>query len=199
MSWRERNPSRTSGQCRCIPPAGTACGVGRPSGYLESLGTVRPRILAPKLVGRASNCGEKSVGFRLNLDANQLQCSGHTCFRDRLRCPRRFRRHAARGASPGRWFHTLHLRPDRRQRITVCNALKVRVLLRRAQHRRRGPARPSAARARAPSAAHMPAVESRLLYLDHLAECGRDLFRVACERDFHRSSRSERLARVPDR
>lgn len=29
----------------------------------------------------------------------------------------------------------------------------------------------------------MPAVESRLLYLDHVAERGRDLFRVACERD----------------
>ena len=29
----------------------------------------------------------------------------------------------------------------------------------------------------------MPAVESRLLYLDQLAERGRDLFRVACERD----------------
>ena len=29
----------------------------------------------------------------------------------------------------------------------------------------------------------MPAVECRLLYLDHLAGRGRDLFRVACERD----------------
>lgn len=29
----------------------------------------------------------------------------------------------------------------------------------------------------------MPAVESRVLYLDHLAERGRDLFLVACERD----------------
>ena len=29
----------------------------------------------------------------------------------------------------------------------------------------------------------LPAVESRLLYLDHLAARGRDLFRVACERD----------------
>jgi bifunctional non-homologous end joining protein LigD len=29
----------------------------------------------------------------------------------------------------------------------------------------------------------MPAIECRLLYLDHLAERGRDLFRVACERD----------------
>lgn len=29
----------------------------------------------------------------------------------------------------------------------------------------------------------LPAVESRLLYLDHLAERGRDLFRAACERD----------------
>ena len=29
----------------------------------------------------------------------------------------------------------------------------------------------------------MPMIECRLLYLDHLAERGRDLFRVACERD----------------
>jgi bifunctional non-homologous end joining protein LigD len=29
----------------------------------------------------------------------------------------------------------------------------------------------------------MPAVECRALYLDHVAERGRDLFRVACERD----------------
>ena len=29
----------------------------------------------------------------------------------------------------------------------------------------------------------MPAVESRLLYLDHLVKRGRDLFRVACDRD----------------
>jgi bifunctional non-homologous end joining protein LigD len=29
----------------------------------------------------------------------------------------------------------------------------------------------------------MPAVNSRVLYLDHLAERGRDLFRVACDRD----------------
>jgi bifunctional non-homologous end joining protein LigD len=29
----------------------------------------------------------------------------------------------------------------------------------------------------------MPAVECRVLYLDHLVERGRDLFRVACERD----------------
>lgn len=29
----------------------------------------------------------------------------------------------------------------------------------------------------------LPAVERRVLYLDHIAERGRDLFRVACERD----------------
>jgi bifunctional non-homologous end joining protein LigD len=29
----------------------------------------------------------------------------------------------------------------------------------------------------------MPRTESRLLYLDHIAECGRDLYRAACERD----------------
>ncbi len=29
----------------------------------------------------------------------------------------------------------------------------------------------------------MPPVECRELYLDHIAEGGRDLFRVACERD----------------
>jgi ATP-dependent DNA ligase len=29
----------------------------------------------------------------------------------------------------------------------------------------------------------MPKVESLVLYLDHIAERGRDLFRVACERD----------------
>ena len=29
----------------------------------------------------------------------------------------------------------------------------------------------------------MPTIETRLLYLDHLEQRGRDLFRVACERD----------------
>jgi ATP-dependent DNA ligase len=29
----------------------------------------------------------------------------------------------------------------------------------------------------------MPSIECRVLYLDHLAQRGRDLFRVACERD----------------
>jgi hypothetical protein len=32
-------------------------------------------------------------------------------------------------------------------------------------------------------AAIMPRVAGRLLYLDHIAERGRDLFRAACERD----------------
>ena len=39
----------------------------------------------------------------------------------------------------------------------------------------------------------MPAVECRVLYLDHLAELGRDLFRIAGERDPDGSAYDELL------
>ncbi len=32
----------------------------------------------------------------------------------------------------------------------------------------------------------IPTIDCRLLYLDHVEECGRDLFRAACERDLER-------------
>jgi bifunctional non-homologous end joining protein LigD len=42
----------------------------------------------------------------------------------------------------------------------------------------------------------MPTIETRLLFLDHLEQRGRDLFRVACERALRASSRSGVPART---
>lgn len=42
----------------------------------------------------------------------------------------------------------------------------------------------------------MPKVECRVLYLDHIAERGLDLFRVACERDLEGKVRSRAVVLV---